>query len=178
MKMKWIALLPLAVVFAGLLVPDASLSCSCEPPGTPLEELALYDAVFTGRVVEIAAIAGTPEEDVWILFQLSAVWKGELREDIAIRTGPYDAACGYPFEVGGEYLVYAYFLGDGDLYTGLCSRTNSLAAATEDIAQLGEPIFRQVVTSIAPMSWGGVKLGHLLDSEKSNGKSAPPSLER
>ena len=48
MKMKWIALLPLAVVFAGLLVPDASLSCSCEPPGTPLEELALYDAVFTG----------------------------------------------------------------------------------------------------------------------------------
>ena len=49
MKMKWIALLPLAVVFAGLLVPEASLSCSCEPPGTPLEELALYDAVFTGE---------------------------------------------------------------------------------------------------------------------------------
>ena len=33
MKMKWTALLPLAVVFTGLLVPDASLSCSCEPPG-------------------------------------------------------------------------------------------------------------------------------------------------
>ena len=65
MKMKWIALLPLAVVFAGLLVPDASLSCSCEPPGTPLEELALYDAVFTGRVVEIAAIAGTPDERMY-----------------------------------------------------------------------------------------------------------------
>ncbi|MYA23583.1 MAG: hypothetical protein F4Z30_12750 [Gemmatimonadetes bacterium] len=164
MKMKWIALLPLAVVFAGLLVPDASLSCSCEPPGTPLEELALYDAVFTGRVVAIDQIAGTPEEDVWILFQLSAVWKGALREDIAIRTGPYDAACGYPFEVGGEYLVYAYFLGDGDLYTGLCSRTNSLAAATEDAAQLGEPIFRQVASSVPPMSWGGVKRGHLLNS--------------
>ena len=142
MKMKWTALLPLAVVFTGLLVPDASLSCSCEPPGTPLEELALYDAVFTGRVVAIAQVAGTPEEDVRILFQLSAVWKGALREDIAIRTGPYDAACGYPFEVGGEYLVYAYSPGDGDLYTGLCSRTNSLAAATEDVAQLGEPIFR------------------------------------
>ena len=61
MKMKWTALLPLAVVFTGLLVPEASLSCSCEPPGTPLEELALYDAVFTGRVVAIAQIAGTPE---------------------------------------------------------------------------------------------------------------------
>ena len=58
MKMKWTALLPLAVVFAGLLVPDASLSCRCEPPGTPLEELALYDAVFTGRVVAIAQDRG------------------------------------------------------------------------------------------------------------------------
>lgn len=163
MKMKWTALLPLAVVFTGLLVPDASLSCSCEPPGTPLEELALYDAVFTGRVVAIAQIAGTPEEDVWILFQLSAVWKGALREDIAIRTGPYDAACGYSFKVGGEYLVYAYFPGDGDLYTGLCSRTNSLTAAREDVEQLGEPIFRQIATSVVPMSWGGVKRGHLLD---------------
>ena len=62
-----------------------------------------------------------------------------------------------PFEVGGEYLVYAYFLGDGDLYTGICSRTNSLAVASEDLAQLGEPIFRSVATSVAPMSWGGVK---------------------
>ena len=86
--MKWIALLPLAVVFAGLLVPDASLSCSCEPPGTPLEALASHDAVFTGRVVEIAE---TPEEDVWILFKLSAVWKGGLGEDIAIRTRQTDA---------------------------------------------------------------------------------------
>ena len=30
MQMKRIALLLLAVVFAGLLVPDTSLSCSCE----------------------------------------------------------------------------------------------------------------------------------------------------
>ncbi len=161
MKMKWIASLPLALVFAGLLVPDAALSCSCEPPGTPLEALASHDAVFTGRVVEIAE---TPEEDVWVLFKLSAVWKGVLGEDIAIRTEQTDAECGYSFEVGGEYLVYAFSLGNGDLYTGICSRTNPLAAATEDIAQLGEPIFRKVATSVAPMSWGGVKLGHLFDS--------------
>ena len=97
----------------------------------------------------------------WIFFKLSAVWKGAFREDIAaIRTGTGQdvvAHCGYDFEVGGEYLVYARLWGDGHLHTGICSRTNHLAAATEDVAQLGEPIFRQVATSVAPMSWGGVK---------------------
>ena len=162
MKMKWIALLQLAVVFAGLLFPDAALSCSCEFPGTPLEELAFRDAVFIGRVVEIVE-PSEEEEDVWILFKLSAVWKGPLGEDIAIRTGRDEAMCGFSFEVGGEYLVYA-LLEDGALETSICSRTSSLAVAIEDVAQLGEPIFRQVATSVAPMSWGGVKRGHLLDS--------------
>ena len=163
MKMKWIALLPLSVVFVGLLFPDASLSCSCEFPGTPLEELASHDAVFIGRVVEIVE----PSEDrdyEWILFKRSAVWKGPLGEGIAIRTRRTDEPmCGFSFEVGGEYLVYA-LLEDGALETSICSRTSSLAVATEDVALLGEPLFRYVTTSVDPMSWGGVKLGHLLAS--------------
>lgn len=89
------------------------------------------------------------------------MWKGTLGEDIAIRTLQTDAECGYSFEVGGEYLVYA-LLEDGALYTSICSRTNRLAAATDEVVLLGEPIFRQVTTLVAPMSWGGVKLGHLL----------------
>ena len=165
---KRVALFPLAVVFAGLLFPDAALSCSCEPPGTPLEALALDDAVFTGRVVAIAEASDDEYEyESWIFFKLSAVWKGSFRADIvAIRTetGQDVAHCGYDFEVGGEYLVYARLWGDGHLHTGICSRTNHLAAATEDVALLGEPIFRPVATSVAPMSWGGVKRGHLLDS--------------
>ena len=120
MKRKWIALLPLAVVFAGLLIPDASLSCSCEPPGTPLEALALDDAVFTGRVVAIMEATDDESWESWIFFKLSAVWKGAFREDIAaIRTGTgWDVAhSGYDFEVGGEYLVYARLWGDGYLHT-------------------------------------------------------------
>lgn len=165
MKRKRIALLPLAVVFAELLVPDASLSCSCESPGTPLEALAVYDAVFTGRVVKIAEATDGEAWESWIFFQLSAVWKGAFREDMAaIRTGTGQdvAHCGYDFEVGSEYLVYAHLWGDGHLHTGICSRTNHLAAATEDLELLGEPIFRPVATSVDRMSWGGVKLGRLL----------------
>ena len=153
----------LAVVFAGLLFPAAALSCSCEFPGTPLEELAFRDAVFIGRVVEIVKPSADGDYE-WIWFKRSAVWKGPLGEDIAIRTGRTDEPmCGFPFEVGGEYLVYA-LLEDGALETSICSRTSSLAAATDDVALLGEPIFRPVATSVDRMSWGGVKLGHLLAS--------------
>ena len=60
--------------------------------------------------------------------------------------------------------MYARLWGDGHLHTGICSCTNHLAAATEDVAQLGEPLFRYVTTSVDPMSWGGVKLGPLLAS--------------
>ena len=164
MQMKRIALLLLAVVFAGLLVPDTSLSCSCETPGTSLEALALDDAVFIGRVVVIVEATDDESWESWIFFKLSAVWKGAFREDIAaIRTGTGwdEAHCGYDFEVGGEYLVYARLWGDGYLHTGICSRTNHLAAATEDVELLGEPIFRPVATSVDRMSWGGVKLGRL-----------------
>ena len=127
------------------------LSCSCEPPGPPLEELAVRDAVFAGRVVEIVEkIADTEDlsipferssEDLWIHFELSAVWKGELRKDVAIRTGADDAQCGYYFELGEQYLVYASSW-QGDLYAGICSRTNALAAAAGEVEQLGEPISR------------------------------------
>ncbi len=162
MKMKHIASLPLAVVFAGLLVPDASLACSCETLESALEALAYHDAVFTGRVVEVAE---APEDDLYVLFKLSAVWKGELREDVAIRTYRDEAGCGYYFEVGGEYLVYSS-LHKGTLYTSICTRTNRLAAATDDVEQLGEPMFRRVATSVDRMSWGGVKRGLLLATLK------------
>ena len=81
-------------------------------------------------------------EDLSISFELSALWKGELRKDVAIRTGLWDALCGYHFELGEQYLVYAYSSGDGALHAGICSRTNVLAAAAEDMEQLGEPISR------------------------------------
>ena len=70
------------------------------------------------------------------------MWKGELQKDVAIRTGLWDALCGYHFELGEHYLVYAYSSGDGVLNAGICSRTNVLSAAAEDMEQLGEPVSR------------------------------------
>ena len=131
-------LLPLLSIL--LLAPTVVAACSCEPPGTPLEQLELHDGVFAGRVVEIVEPADfTMQEDILVTFATSSVWKGEAGQVIAVSTGPHDGLCGFPFSLGERYLVYG-FSWNGGLHTGLCGRTRPLSAATEDIGQLGNPV--------------------------------------
>jgi hypothetical protein len=45
--------------------------------------------------------------------------------------------CGYAFQSGVDYIVYAYKNSEGHLETGICSRTRPLTqAAAEDLAYL------------------------------------------
>ena len=44
--------------------------------------------------------------------------------------------CGYRFEIGKEYLVYAYLGEDKKLSTGICTRTGLLTKADEDLAYI------------------------------------------
>jgi hypothetical protein len=55
---------------------------------------------------------------------------------VAIFTGYSGADCGYPFEAGGTYVVYAFRARDGQLATTICSRTRPLPDAFEDVAYL------------------------------------------
>jgi hypothetical protein len=50
------------------------------------------------------------------------VWKGEMMKDFTVTTARQSAMCGYNFEVGKKYLVYANQSGDG-LMVNNCSRT-------------------------------------------------------
>lgn len=125
-----------------LLAPKPCAACSCEgPPGTPMEELASHDVVLAGRIVEIVEPADfRRQEYLLVTFAVSSVWKGEVPQVVTVSTAPNGALCGYPFELGEQYLVYGYSSVDG-LHAGLCSlRTNVLSAATEDTQQLGDPI--------------------------------------
>lgn len=57
--------------------------------------------------------------------------------DVEVRTGFGDSDCGYRFEKGKQYLVYASrWEKDQKLYTGICSRTRLLSEAEEDLAYL------------------------------------------
>ena len=58
------------------------------------------------------------------------------QEHAEITTASSSAACGIPFAVGQNYLIYAS--GDGrDLGVDLCSRTRPIEQADEDLRVIG-----------------------------------------
>jgi hypothetical protein len=57
---------------------------------------------------------------------------------VALRTGAGGGDCGFAFEVGQVYLVYATGATD-DLRASICSRTRAAADAGPDLAVLGPP---------------------------------------
>ena len=65
---------------------------------------------------------------------VSEVWKGPKQRTVEVTTGADSGmGCGYSFEDGREYLVYA---GKG-ISVDLCRETKPLAKARADLAVLG-----------------------------------------
>lgn len=73
---------------------------------------------------------------VLVTFRVSRVFKGELGEEVTVKTAGNSAACGYGFEEGASYVVYARAQDEG-LSTGLCSGTKRADDAEADFAVLG-----------------------------------------
>jgi hypothetical protein len=128
-----------------LYPPECAHACSCAmPPGSQKEraERALSDseAVFSGEVVRIdrpsgpMQSSGDPETDT---FRVLKSWKGPKSGTFEVKTPVSDISCGYPFEKGREYLVYASEKRQG-LEVYLCGETKPLPKAKEDLAALGE----------------------------------------
>ena len=114
------------------------IACSCIPVGSVSDELNKSDYVFQGKVLKInSELLGYTKE---ITFEVESLWKGANNsKEIKVYTGQDSAMCGYNFEVGNEYLVYSVDTEEG-LLTGLCSRTTSIEYASEDLAELGQPM--------------------------------------
>lgn len=121
-------------------------ACSCVMPGTPSEEIDKFDAVFAGRVVSIEhsfdpqGSSFSPGDQTTIAFKISAVWKGAVNRDMDVTTPSTGGACGFAFEEGEEYIVYAYDSADADggYSVNICSRTALLADAQEDLDAFGD----------------------------------------
>jgi hypothetical protein len=136
---KIISSLALFVLMVGVAghVPRA-YACSCIQPEPPVEAMTKSAAVFAGRVIDIdapAVMTNTLDQNK-ITFNASKAWKGVDKNPVYVYSSGSSASCGYEFEVGKEYLVYAYEE-DGNLATGLCTRTALLADAAEDLVALG-----------------------------------------
>ena len=110
----------------------------------PAEEIDKFDAVFAGRVVSIEHSFDPNKlpshgDHTTIGFQVSAVWKGAVNQGVAVTTPPTGGSCGFAFEEGEEYIVYAYDNADSDggYSVNICSRTALLVDAQEDLDAFG-----------------------------------------
>ncbi len=110
---------------------SASHACSCLAPETDdLRVLVETDyknstAVFSGEVIEITRDEAAME--IRVKFRREKNWKGDAPEEFILKTADNSAMCGYNFEKGKKYLVYAR--GDkADLRAEICTRTAPLAA--------------------------------------------------
>lgn len=121
---------------------DAS-ACSCVMPPPPEDALNEANAVFSGEVVEIIEnkklFGGSYGKTVH--FKVDKAWKGAVESEMIITTGNDGGDCGFAFEKGRNYLVYASMSNmyvEGTLSTTICHRTTELSSATEDLNALGE----------------------------------------
>ncbi len=145
----------LAVLGFVFLIPDCASACLCVGAEGSKKEIvkdALSDseAVFSGEVVdfentpnitmmegEMVTMMGGNTATATATLRVSEVWKGPERQTMQIGTAPNDGvSCGYPFEEGKEYLVYAS--GKQDPEASGCSETKPLSEAGADLALLGD----------------------------------------
>ena len=134
------------------------LACSCVGQGTPCSGAGNAAAVFTGTVLEVTdpawprpgeitssalsnrrravdSVNPLPRPLRVVRMQVREVLSGigPEQKQIEIATGMGGGDCGFAFQVGVDYVVYAYKNAEGHLETGICSRTRPMSQAAEDV---------------------------------------------
>lgn len=133
-----------AVLVAAVMHPDAASACSCIG-GTPLCQAFFEgEAVFVGKVVSIdeetRQIQPAPGALSTVGYRVARFdvvegFRGINTQRVDVTTGTGGGDCGYAFQRGETYMVYAYTdSATGRLATGICSRTKPLRDAANDLA--------------------------------------------
>jgi SdrD B-like domain len=104
-------------------------------PRLPCQAYWEANVVFAGTVTQITA---SENKDTFhrrlIRFSVTDPFRGLTGSEAEVLTGSGDADCGYGFQLGGDYLVYAHLnKEDNKLYTSICSRTRPLSSAADDL---------------------------------------------
>ncbi len=130
---KFLFLILLMVVSAG-----KGYGCSCAGPLVPCESYWSASAVFLGTVTlsttGVLNLSGRDVTQRVFRFHVDKAFRGIQAKDVEVTTGFGDADCGYGFQLGGQYLVYAYRSDANVLSTNICSRTRPASRAADDLA--------------------------------------------
>jgi hypothetical protein len=136
-----VTLIVLAATASLVLLAGPARACSCasDPDMTPEERDRLgteaHDWVFVGRVEEVtrpdSRDGGSSGQAIPVTLSVYSATKGDVTNPMEVWTASDGAMCGYHFEVGTAYKVFAYRPGeeDGRPFVSLCGPTR---LATDD----------------------------------------------
>ena len=126
-------------------------ACSCATVGADNDYRGLLlntDAVFRGTVIRVHDLTPSPAQDIQfvplrlVIFQVNGAWKGITHGTAFVFTGRGGGDCGFPFQQGTEYVVWATrdsYMAPGELSTDICRSTREVQYASEQLKQLGTP---------------------------------------
>jgi hypothetical protein len=123
--------------------------CSCVSLGPVSEARARGETIFEGRVLQMR------DSTIWraegprlkhvsrkwraVTLEVRRVWNGAPGDTVRVLTGTGGGDCGYPFEEGEEYVVFADRF-DGFLVSSICSHTTDVKQAGAIRDSLGTPL--------------------------------------
>jgi len=152
---KRLIVLAAAVALLAATAPVA-LACMCLEPPPPQEAMEKAGAVFSGRCVKVERVEQeTPYgklPKLRAVLEVKAAWKGlqgkpsadgeAMRpHTVEVWTGSGGGDCGFGFQEGKSYLVYAYVGEDGAMSTDICTRSQETGLARGDLEALGAPVW-------------------------------------
>lgn len=150
----------LMLMAAFLLTSGMTVTFACECAPLPVvtgprdfaeSQANRADAVFEGKVRGVALhwkLRDTPAGDLLlanlddnpptmlVTFEVSRSYRGTQPDEVQIETGLGAGDCGFDFEAGRQYLVYADADENGHLSTSVCSGTALLEDSAANLAYL------------------------------------------
>lgn len=123
-----------------------TFACDCAMPSNFTESLDNKDVVFDGVVIESSKDKRTSiskkleinsADQVEWTFLVNGAWKGKVTEVITIVSKASSVSCGYEFEVGKRYAVFATS-NVNDITVSSCSGTTTIADNSKIFEELGD----------------------------------------
>jgi hypothetical protein len=126
---------------------ERAARCRCRPKDSLASARDLASTVVLGTVVadSVAQLdfhgTGDRYQGRIVTVVVGARWKGETRDTVQLRTGAGGGDCGYPFMLGGTYLIVAHGPAE-NLRTSICLATMpEVAFGPAHRAELGRAVW-------------------------------------
>jgi hypothetical protein len=144
----------IAITICVLFSARYAVACTCfHGGGKTMRESAALDSdgpkaakiIFQGLVQKqdvVEGAIGAPSNAMSmtgygshrvVTMQVSYVYRGQAEGTVTLITGLGGGDCGFDFEVGQEYLVYANSITGGRLFTSICTGTAPLEQAAAKV---------------------------------------------